>query len=34
VQDPIALRMLQGELKEGQTVTVDMQGNDLVIDAE
>jgi len=34
VQDPIALRMLQGELKEGQTVTVDMQGNDFVIDAE
>ena len=34
VQDPIALRMLQGELKEGQTVKVDVQGNDLVIDTE
>jgi ATP-dependent Clp protease ATP-binding subunit ClpB len=34
VQDPIALRMLQGELKEGQTVKVDVQGNDLVIDAQ
>jgi len=32
VQDPIALRMLQGELKEGQTVKVEVQGNDLVID--
>jgi ATP-dependent Clp protease ATP-binding subunit ClpB len=34
LQDPIALRMLQGELKEGQTVTVEVQGNDLVIDTE
>jgi len=34
VQDPIALRMLQGEIKEGETVTVDVQGKDLVIDAE
>src|SRR5580704_10323293 len=32
LQDPIALRMLQGELKEGQTITVESQGNDLVID--
>jgi len=32
LQDPIALRMLQGELKEGQTVTVEAQGNDLIID--
>ena len=32
VQDPIALRMLQGELKEGQTVKVEAQGNDLVIE--
>ena len=31
LQDPIALRMLQGELKEGQKVTVDVQGDDLVI---
>ena len=34
LQDPIALRMLQGELKEGQTVKVEAQGNDLVIDTE
>jgi len=34
LQDPIALRMLQGELKEGQTVTVEAQGDDLVIDTE
>jgi ATP-dependent Clp protease ATP-binding subunit ClpB len=33
LQDPIALRLLQGELKEGQTVTVEAQGNDLVIEA-
>jgi ATP-dependent Clp protease ATP-binding subunit ClpB len=32
LQDPIALRMLQGELKEGQTVDVEAQGNDLVIE--
>ncbi|MBF0511446.1 MAG: AAA family ATPase [Candidatus Omnitrophica bacterium] len=32
LQDPMALRMLQGELKEGQTVKVDAQGNDLVIE--
>jgi ATP-dependent Clp protease ATP-binding subunit ClpB len=32
LQDPIALRLLQGELKEGQTLTVEAQGNDLVID--
>jgi ATP-dependent Clp protease ATP-binding subunit ClpB len=32
LQDPIALRMLQGELKEGQTVTVEAQGNDLAIE--
>jgi ATP-dependent Clp protease ATP-binding subunit ClpB len=32
LQDPIALRMLQGELKEGQKITVDSQGNDLVIE--
>ena len=30
LQDPIALRMLQGELKEGQTVTVEAQGDDLI----
>jgi len=32
LQDPIALRMLQGELKEGQEVDVETQGNDLVIE--
>jgi len=32
LQDPIALRMLQGELKEGQRVTVEAQGNDLAIE--
>jgi ATP-dependent Clp protease ATP-binding subunit ClpB len=32
LQDPIALRMLQGELKEGQKVTIEAQGNDLGID--
>ena len=32
LQDPLALRMLQGELKEGQTVTVEAQGNDLIIE--
>jgi len=31
LQDPIALRMLQGELKEGETVSIEAQGNDLVI---
>jgi len=30
VQDPIALRLLEGELKEGQKITVDAQGEDLV----
>ncbi len=34
LQDPIALRMLQGELKEGQKITVEAQGNDLVIETE
>jgi len=34
LQDPIALRMLQGELKEGQTVSIEAQGGDLVIDIE
>ena len=34
LQDPIALRMLQGELKEGQKVIVDTQGNDLVIEVK
>ncbi|MBF0570917.1 MAG: ATP-dependent chaperone ClpB [Candidatus Omnitrophica bacterium] len=34
LQDPIALRILQGELKEGQTVKVDVQSNDLVIDTD
>ena len=34
LQDPIALRMLQGELKEGQKVTVDAQGDDLIIDVK
>ena len=34
LQDPIALRMLQGELKEGQTVSVEAQGEDLVIEAK
>jgi len=32
LQDPIALRMLQGELKEGQKVSVDAQGDDLIIE--
>ena len=32
LQDPIALRMLQGELKEGQKISVEAQGDDLVID--
>jgi ATP-dependent Clp protease ATP-binding subunit ClpB len=32
LQDPIALRMLQGELREGQKITVDSQGDDLVMD--
>jgi ATP-dependent Clp protease ATP-binding subunit ClpB len=30
LQDPLALRLLQGELTEGQTITVDAQGKDLV----
>jgi ATP-dependent Clp protease ATP-binding subunit ClpB len=34
LQDPIALRMLQGELKEGQKVTVEAQGDDLVIETD
>jgi len=34
LQDPIALRMLQGELKEGQTVSIEAQGDDLVIETE
>ena len=34
LQDPIALRMLQGELKEGQTVAVEAQGNDLAIETK
>ena len=32
VQDPIALRILQGELTEGQTVVIEAQGNDLAIE--
>ena len=32
LQDPIALRMLQGELKEGQKVKVGAQGDDIVIE--
>ena len=32
LQDPLALRLLQGELKENQTVTIDAQGVDLVFD--
>jgi ATP-dependent Clp protease ATP-binding subunit ClpB len=32
LQDPLALRMLQGELKDGQRVKVEAQGNDLVIE--
>ena len=32
LQDPIALRMLQGELKDGQKVTVEAQGDDLAIE--
>jgi len=34
LQDPIALRILQGELKEGQKITVDAQGEDLVIETK
>ena len=30
LQDPLAVRLLQGELKEGQEVMVDAQGEDLV----
>jgi ATP-dependent Clp protease ATP-binding subunit ClpB len=29
LQDPIALRLLQGELQDGQSVKVDAQGKDL-----
>ncbi len=32
VQDPIALRLLQGEIKEGQKIFVNAQGEDLVIE--
>ncbi|MEI7999540.1 MAG: AAA family ATPase, partial [Candidatus Omnitrophota bacterium] len=32
VQDPIALRLLQGEVKEGTTIKVDAQGEDIVIE--
>ena len=34
LQDPIALRILQGELKEGQKITVYAQGEDLVIETK
>jgi ATP-dependent Clp protease ATP-binding subunit ClpB len=34
LQDPIALRILQGELKEGQTIDVEAQGNDLAVETE
>ena len=34
LQDPIALRLLQGELKEGQTITVEAQGEDLIIESK
>jgi ATP-dependent Clp protease ATP-binding subunit ClpB len=34
LQDPLALRMLQGELKEGQTIKIDAQGDDLIIDVK
>ncbi len=34
LQDPIALRILQGEIKEGQTIVVDVQNNDLVINTQ
>jgi ATP-dependent Clp protease ATP-binding subunit ClpB len=34
LQDPIALRLLQGELKEGQKITVEAQGDDLAINVE
>jgi ATP-dependent Clp protease ATP-binding subunit ClpB len=30
VQDPLALKLLEGEFKEGDTVTVDAHGNELV----
>ncbi len=30
LQDPLAMRLLNGELKEGQEITVDAQGDDLV----
>ena len=29
VQDPIALKLLEGEFKEGDTITVDAHGNEL-----
>ena len=34
LQDPIALRILQGELKEGQKITVAAQGDDLIIETK
>ena len=34
LQDPIALRLLQGELKEGEKITVEAQGDDLIIDSQ
>jgi len=34
LQDPIALRMLQGELKEGQKISVEAQGDDLIIETK
>jgi ATP-dependent Clp protease ATP-binding subunit ClpB len=34
LQDPIALRLLQGELTEGQTVTVEAQGDDLAFETK
>ena len=29
IQDPLALKLLEGELKEGDTVTVDAHGDEL-----
>lgn len=34
LQDAIARRLLQGEVQEGQTITVDAQGEDLVLDVK
>jgi ATP-dependent Clp protease ATP-binding subunit ClpB len=34
VQDPIALRLLQNEVKEDQTIQIDAQGEDLVIEVK